>query len=202
MKKCKDCEIEKNFTEFYLDKVREVYSSYCRACHKVRTQAWRASEAGLAYSQSEETKKSVNERSKRWRELNPGNPWAKANPEKYKESKLKSDKKYYNSNREALLASKRDYYHNRNGKIKTRAWFLKNKYNLTLEQYDLMLAAQDGKCRICACISTTNLHVDHDHATGKVRGLLCSSCNTMIGLAKENPKILEGAIEYLSKTNL
>ena len=64
-----------------------------------------------------------------------------------------------------------------------------------------MLAAQDGKCAICGTTSTGNrkaFHVDHDHKTGKVRGLLCSNCNTGIGNLRDDIGLLNRAIEYLS----
>ena len=50
-------------------------------------------------------------------------------------------------------------------------------YGLTVGQYELILKSQNGKCAICQCDSI-KLHVDHDHNTHKIRGLLCRSCNT------------------------
>jgi ubiquitin C-terminal hydrolase len=59
--------------------------------------------------------------------------------------------------------------------------FLRSTYNITVDQYDEMLAAQGGGCKICGASSTTySLHVDHDHETGKVRGILCATCNTAL----------------------
>lgn len=83
---------------------------------------------------------------------------------------------------------------------------LKQKYNLSLEDYDILLYKQNNKCAICGKenkitennILSKGLHVDHCHKTGKVRGLLCYLCNTMIGKAKENPFILISAIKYLN----
>lgn len=81
---------------------------------------------------------------------------------------------------------------------------MKRTYGLTIEDYNLMLEKQNGKCLICngqeihkAQGKRHNLSVDHCHATGKVRGLLCKSCNQALGLFKENIECLKKAISYL-----
>ena len=77
---------------------------------------------------------------------------------------------------------------------------LKRNWGLTLEEFDQMLAAQRGVCAICSSGvpgGTGRFHVDHDHATGIIRGLLCSACNTGIGQLKERIDVLERAIDYL-----
>jgi len=76
------------------------------------------------------------------------------------------------------------------------------KYELTIGQYDQMLEKQCGYCYICLTHSkelNKKLAVDHDHNTGKVRGLLCMKCNTVLGKVKESIFILERMIEYLKK---
>jgi hypothetical protein len=78
---------------------------------------------------------------------------------------------------------------------------VKRKFNLTLNDYDVLYLEQGGKCAICGTHQKNlvrTLAVDHDHNTGKVRGLLCQPCNTGIGLLKENVQVLENAIKYLS----
>lgn len=77
-----------------------------------------------------------------------------------------------------------------------------NKYGITEEIYSDMLAAQNHKCKICGCSDMTSnrgnkLHIDHDHSTGKVRGLLCAKCNTGLGAFKDNIAVLYEAISYL-----
>lgn len=59
-----------------------------------------------------------------------------------------------------------------------------------------MLAEQGGRCAVCA--ERPAEHVDHDHVTGKVRGLLCFNCNGGLGQFRDDPQILELAIEYLT----
>ena len=81
---------------------------------------------------------------------------------------------------------------------------LKSKYGLTLEAYDEMLEAQGGVCAICleppgVDAWDRSLHVDHNHKTGKVRGLLCGHCNTAIGKFRDDPQRLARAMEYLEK---
>lgn len=78
---------------------------------------------------------------------------------------------------------------------------LRLKYNITLDQYDIILEQQDYKCRICSkphlYEKRTNLFVDHCHKTGVVRGLICNSCNKGLGDFKDNIDFLEKAIIYL-----
>lgn len=81
---------------------------------------------------------------------------------------------------------------------------LKSKYGLTLEAYDAMLAAQGGVCAICleppgVDAWDRSLHVDHNHRTGRVRGLLCGHCNTAIGKMRDDVERLARAITYLEK---
>ena len=66
-------------------------------------------------------------------------------------------------------------------------------------KYQAMLMTQCGRCAICDEVPTHSLHVDHDHKSGKIRGLLCRNCNLMIGLAKDSRIILKSATHYLSE---
>lgn len=81
---------------------------------------------------------------------------------------------------------------------------IKRRYGCTLEQYNQMLIDQDGKCAVCGTLHNPaekkgRLYVDHCHSSGKVRALLCGSCNSMLGYSKDDIAILEKAIEYLEK---
>lgn len=81
---------------------------------------------------------------------------------------------------------------------------IKRKYGITAERYYAMLSAQGGACAICRTEkpgrATDRFHVDHCHATGKVRGLLCSRCNQMLGQAHDDVAVLTGAIAYLQQS--
>lgn len=74
------------------------------------------------------------------------------------------------------------------------------KYGITQADYERMFAAQDGKCAICRKSQDRAFDVDHCHSTGKVRGLLCTSCNRMIGHAGDNPATLIAGAEYLCRS--
>ena len=83
---------------------------------------------------------------------------------------------------------------------KMRNAYLKWKYGITLEMYNSLFEEQKGLCAICfEEPKKQNLGVDHDHVSGKIRGLLCSTCNSGIGLFKEDTLLLKKAIEYISK---
>ena len=72
---------------------------------------------------------------------------------------------------------------------------------ITVEKYQELSAKQGGVCAICRREKTVgrgqNLYIDHDHATGEVRGLLCHGCNLVLGYADDRVETLRAAIEYL-----
>ncbi|MBV9285432.1 MAG: endonuclease VII domain-containing protein, partial [Acidimicrobiia bacterium] len=92
--------------------------------------------------------------------------WAQDNPERYRATQQR--------------------YKDSGAKAKSnRKSHLKRKYGLTEQQYQAMLVAQDGLCAICQ--ERPAVHVDHDHATGRVRALLCFNCNGALGHMLDNP---------------
>jgi hypothetical protein len=105
---------------------------------------------------------------------------------------------------ECMAARARDY--RKGDKYKAR-WSANHRfavYGLTVERYLDLLESQNGVCAICARPETAKrggqtktLAVDHDHKTGLVRGLLCQSCNTAIGLMNDDPQRMAAAIDYL-----
>lgn len=107
--------------------------------------------------------------------------WAKNNPEKVT---LVKDKWLSNNKEYRQIISLRSH--------------LKRKYGLTIEQYEFLVEKQNGVCAICKKEDTIGrLSVDHCHKTGKIRGLLCRNCNSMLGLAKESSILLRAGIDYL-----
>lgn len=110
-------------------------------------------------------------------------------------------RKVYNKNPKKFIASAIEYNRrNPDGvKKRSRKHRLKKYYNLTPAVYDEMVLAQNGGCAICGERETTPLVVDHDHATGIVRALLCRSCNIGLGGFKDNPAHLRLAASYLEK---
>jgi Recombination endonuclease VII len=77
---------------------------------------------------------------------------------------------------------------------------LKQLYGLTLAQFEAMLVTQMHRCAIChrSFASSLDAHVDHDHSTGFVRGLLCTSCNNGLGRFRDDAAVLRRAADYLN----
>lgn len=91
----------------------------------------------------------------------------------------------------------------RRWKLLRRVTYVESKYGLKEEDYLSMINSQNNLCAICHIKQEGKiLCVDHDHKTGKVRGLLCSNCNAGIGYFKDNVQFLENAIVYLKKDNM
>ena len=78
---------------------------------------------------------------------------------------------------------------------KARELQFRKKYNITLDERNKLSKKQNGKCVICG--SDEPLVIDHDHETGKIRGLLCNLCNVGLGSFKDNIDSLNNAIRYL-----
>jgi hypothetical protein len=121
-----------------------------------------------------------------------------------KQCKSNSQKKY----RDLNGVNKKDYERRHANwehyQEKSRRGYLKANYGLTLEQYNEMLEAQGGGCKICGARENfigdqKMLHVDHDHKTGKNRGILCGNCNQGIGRFKDSIENLTKAIAYLKQ---
>jgi hypothetical protein len=86
---------------------------------------------------------------------------------------------------------------------------LKAKYGITVEDYQSMFDSQGGVCKLCGMEETTkiskgdgvrSLAVDHDHNTGKVRGLLCHQCNVVLGQYEKHKDLFPKFQEYLDQT--
>lgn len=116
-------------------------------------------------------------------------------------------------NRTSIRASQKRHYHkNKAARYKNwKEWSSKNKeyynifkvakkYDLTIEEYCKLRDDQSSKCFICG--SNVRLTVDHNHTTGKIRKLLCATCNSGLGLFKENPESLRKAAEYCEAYNV
>lgn len=105
-------------------------------------------------------------------------------------AKHEYDQVRYQANREAVGRYKRKYR-------------LKKFYGISVEDYDAMLEKQDGGCAICGRTESDEtgrrLHVDHDHGTGELRGLLCNACNRGIGYFGDDIDRMEAAILYLGR---
>lgn len=94
-------------------------------------------------------------------------------------------RKYYETHKDSLLRAARKYH-------------FRIEYGITIEEFDRMVSVQNGACAICGDVPE-RLRVDHDHSTGKIRGLLCHSCNIALGHFKDSGDILLAAVKYLQK---
>jgi hypothetical protein len=133
-----------------------------------------------------------NERAKKWRLANP-------------ERALELNRRWQAANRAKTRAAARRFLAQHPGYTRLRTL---RKYGLSPAEYDAMLAAQAGLCAACGGAETSlhpktgkpkRLSVDHCHATGRVRGLLCKACNFAIGHAADDPERLIAAAEYLRR---
>lgn len=144
-------------------------------------------------------KEETREYTKQWRLDNDKR--IKKKNEEYRENntqKIKDYGKEYNIINKEVRKQKRD-----TKKVVHREYLLIQKYNITLEQYNELFIKQKGCCAICEKHQTEltqTLNVDHDHMTGKIRGLLCMKCNRHLGGFNDDIKLLIRATEYL-KTN-
>lgn len=85
-----------------------------------------------------------------------------------------------------------------------RIWHLKTLYGITMEFFDYLLFDKQGlRCAICDEFlpeKDSQIAIDHNHITGKIRGLLCHQCNFGLGNFKDSPEILRSAATYLERT--
>lgn len=116
-------------------------------------------------------------------------------PEKIKEY----NKRYYEKNKAVCRERNKAWADKNETPEYTQRKNLKNRYALSVDQYNTMLQQQNNKCAICKEIFSSKICVDHNHTTGKVRSLLCTPCNVGLGFFKENAETLTKAIEYLKE---
>jgi hypothetical protein len=120
--------------------------------------------------------------------------------EKRKEYMKKYSEEYRRTHEIEYKKSQENYRKNYPAKIRNSN--LKCHFGITLEQYNELFIIQKGCCSICGRHQSEFkriLGVDHDHETGRVRGLLCHSCNVVLGLIHDNPDILRSALDYLER---
>jgi hypothetical protein len=116
----------------------------------------------------------------------------------YSDNHKEERKQYYIDNKE----EKKEYYINNKENVRNRV--LKRLYNITQEQYNELFNKQNGCCAICKkhqSILKEKLNVDHNHLTGKIRGLLCTKCNRSLGNFNDDANILDNASNYLKTNN-
>jgi hypothetical protein len=202
MKTCKMCQESKPLEKFVKDpRCSDGTVRICNECKRLKNKAIRernkATDAPLIQEKKCTGCKLIKPRSDFWADT--GNidhlrttcklcctaqtyEWREKNPDKY------------NSYMSGYMAERPD----------ARYATALRRYGITMDDYNKMLIDQEGKCAICPRIHDPSrkagrLYVDHDHATGKVRALLCHNCNFTLGYAKEDPRILLECVAYLAR---
>lgn len=203
MRICKVCNKKKPNSEFYSSRPR------CKACVLEVCKAY--------YTRN---KKAVKARVKRYREKNKvrvaekSRQYAAANSQhiadyqkQWRESHANERKAYaaaYYKNNPGRYPKTTSEQNARNYEKKEREKHLVRKFGIDSKGYQDLLTAQNGKCAICGTdraggkSKKGRFHVDHCHATGRVRGLLCARCNLGLGSFLDSVTVLEKAIDYLS----
>lgn len=186
-KACLKCGVVKPATpHFFFQKGivngRRDLHACCKACRKGQMSAWQ--------SRNTEKKREIQRR------------YRLAHPEKVKERwRIWKEQNY-----ERVMQSEKSRRERDKEKIaaRIRSTSLSRLYGITVQEYDRMLADQSGGCAICGKSaresSRKKLCVDHDHGSGKVRGLLCFECNVGIGNFKEDAILLQKAVSYLRRS--
>jgi Recombination endonuclease VII len=106
-------------------------------------------------------------------------------------------KQWREANRERYLDYARRY--RLENETYDRDLYLKRTFGIGADDYERLLEAQGGKCAICETPprAAQKLHVDHDHESGRIRGLLCMRCNNALGLLREDADVLGSAMGYV-----
>jgi hypothetical protein len=119
------------------------------------------------------------------------------NYRKHLEKRKTKSRTYYATHKEEIRIRSKKYAARH--PLEKKAHALRFNYGITLEQYEAMVAAQEDCCAICGNPPSDKrkLAVDHNHDTGAVRGLLCTTCNVGIGALKDDLRLLRAAVNYL-----
>ena len=180
MKRCSKCWTSKPLSEFWRNtRSWDGRDGWCKTCKNTATKKWRESHA----------KKQARSK-KKWRREN-------------RVLVLAEKTRYRQRHPEQARQQVRNAHKRHGKKYRSRRYFalIEERHGLTKKQIQAQSKKQKHRCIIChkkqKCGKRRRLYVDHDHKTGKFRGLACFSCNSMLGFAKDNIKTLQSAIRYL-----
>ncbi|MEA2717977.1 MAG: hypothetical protein QOI99_2294 [Actinomycetota bacterium] len=129
---------------------------------------------------------------------------AKARYPLVREERIAAAQKWRDDTPDRYRANQRRTRSSPEGKARQRAGHLKRKYGVTIEQYDELLVSQGGRCAICRREPRpdSSLHLDHDHESGQLRGILCFRCNNALGDFDDDASLLHAAVRYLESYQL
>lgn len=190
MKLCRDCGQDKPLEEFSpAKKASDGRTSYCRPCLRVRHQRYRDAQNG-----GEPRRRSAA------RATSSGVKWCPGCTQELPRVEFGRNR----SSSDGLTAYCKPCH---NAKSKqtytrlygsTRDYHLRQRYGVTREVFDALVDRQGGVCAVCR--QAEPVHVDHDHVSGRVRGVLCFNCNGGLGQFKDRADVLRSAIDYLERT--
>ncbi len=190
MKSCRDCGQKKLYDEFSpASKASDGRTSYCRDCLRLRHRAYRDAKAGGAPRRRSAARASSGDVK-----------WCAD----CRRERPRSDFGRNRANGDGLTAYCRACHNERSkaNRLKrhgsARDYHLKRRYGLTSADVDAMIEAQGGVCALCQ--ERKPEHVDHDHVTGVVRGVLCFCCNQGLGNFRDRADVMRQAIGYLGRT--
>lgn len=192
-KLCNKCERMFPVASFYKRKSPDGYRNDCKDCVRDRSQDWY--EKNQEHSKEKartwyhENKERASERRAAWYERT-GREQARRRRQKLSEI----ERGELNAQTRASRAADPERFQRYDLMRRLK------KLSVTYEEYEELLAKQAGLCAICDGGPNGKdpvLHIDHDHRTGVLRGLLCHSCNTSLGHFRDDPKVLQRAINYL-----
>lgn len=127
--------------------------------------------------------------------------WRARNGAKSREIK----RRFYHSNRENQVNRVKQYQAENREKVSAysrETEYRGRKHGLARGEFEIMLEEQNGRCKLCGTPTPEgDLHIDHDHKTGLVRGLLCRPCNAGPGMFHDSPEELRRAIDYIERHN-
>lgn len=168
--------------------------------------AWRAANPDKNSASNKRSKERCKERIRSWRKEYNKRPDVKErnrqhDADRYPKERARRLKMAAKRMSDPVLRDQKSAY--------DRAWNLRNKFGLSMEDFDALYERQGKGCAICGAAKTVgkrgHLHVDHDHISGNVRGLLCQRCNTALGLLGDQKSAVKKwtakALRYLEKKN-
>lgn len=202
MKKCNKCNVDKEPKDFKVDKRNhDGLQGICKQCNKDwQIQKRKERQAGIGVIVKNEKTCNRCKLTKSIDEFFRDSGFADGHMSLCKECKTKSTLRCRAKKKEEYNAYMRKFRSVSPVKYQSeRVRSLRNRYGITQARYDKMLEQQGGTCALCDYKPGKRpLHVDHHHATGKVRGLLCPSHNRSIAIL-DDKKLLEKSITYISK---
>lgn len=180
MKECNKCKLEKEFSEFTkCSKIKDGYYGTCKEC-RYGHKPYKPQLEGLKICTLCKKEKDISFFPKAWKSNSYMSECKNCRNKRTDKYRANQDKEY---------------------KVKrNRRKRLREKYDMSPDDYNKMYILQEGKCKICKD-PYDKLYIDHCHTTGLIRGLLCGGCNTGLGMFKDNSNYLSSAIEYLKLSN-